>query len=120
MSAADEKAALANFLQAGTGVQVYTEPDAPINPPCMIIAPPTLSWTVFNGKGPDQAKWPLYLIVPDNGGAAAALDALILKVCTVLPSNPDAPTITDPAVPTSWRTSGATLPAYLLTLEGSL
>lgn len=120
MSVVEETAALANLLQRGTGVQVYTEPDAAVNPPAIMIGPPELSWTVFNGEGPDQAKWLLYLIVSANGQSLAALEPLLTKVAAVLAGTPGAPTITDSALPGSWKASGAELPAYLVTLEGNV
>lgn len=116
MSVVDETAALANLLQSGTGVQVYTEPDATINPPAIMIGPPELSWTVYNGAGPDSAKWLLYLIVAANGYAMAALEPLIGNVAAVLANTPGAPTITDAALPGVWEK----LPCYIIPIEGGV
>lgn len=120
MSVVEETAALAALLSTLDGSQVYTEPDAAINLPAIMIGPPELSWTVFNGSGPDQAKWLLYLIVKANGDALAALEQMIGQVAALLFATPGAPVITDPAVPDSWKSGGADLPAYVLTIEGNV
>jgi hypothetical protein len=118
VSIADTVTRLRGLLSAVDGVQVYTETDAAVNLPAIVIAPPQLNWTRFNGAGPDQATFLLYVMVTGNGYAIEKLEPLIEQIADALSSDPNS-AVTE-AVPGSYKNSGADLPAYVLTLEANL
>jgi hypothetical protein len=118
MSIASTVADIKAALQTVNGLSVVTEPDARLNLPAAVIMPPDLSWTVFNGRGPDQATFPLWIVVSRNGYAAATIEPLLNQVADALATlrNP----VVSAALPGQWPNGDAPLPAYQLTLEGSL
>lgn len=119
MSIVDTAARLKAMIESVVdGVQVYTETDAALNLPAIVIAPPQLNWTTFNGVLPDQGTFLVYLMVSANGYSISQLEPLLEQVAAAVADDPDS-ALTE-AVPGSYRNSGAELPAYVLTLEAGL
>jgi hypothetical protein len=115
LSIVDTSNAIAAALGTIEGLSVYTEPSANPNPPCVFIGPPELTWSTYNAARPDQATFSLYLVVTSDAYSVAKLEPLLDAISDALASQTDS-ALTQ-AVPSSWPAGGATLPAYLLTLE---
>jgi hypothetical protein len=115
VSILDTSNAIADALRTVEGLSVYTEPDANPNVPAAYVGPPELTWTVYNSARPDQLTFRLWLVVASNGYSVANLEPLLDAISDALASQTDS-ALTQ-AVPSGWPTGGATIPAYLLTLE---
>ena len=103
---------LVDRLRLGDVRAVADERD--VNPPCVLVRPPTLLYTFGGGA---QAGWELIAVVPDTGTgpALAALDVLVDAARAALSGD------VTTATPTSYaQEQGAPLPAYRLTLRSDL
>lgn len=88
-----------------------------VSPPGAVIGAPSLRWTTA-GPDPDEATWPVYVIVPADDRAAQRLWELIPLVTAALDQVENAQ-VTQ-AVPTTYPTSGGELPAYQVDVEVNL
>lgn len=81
MSIPDLDAAAAAIVAqlAAAGIRATVD-ERDLNPPCVWVGPPTLSWRF--GKGTWDAGWVLTAVVPDTGRGYSnnALAALVVRV----------------------------------------
>lgn len=105
-------AALVAQLSAA-GVRATVD-ERDLNPPCVWVGPPTLSWRF--GKGTWDAGWTLTAVVPDTGRAynTNALAALLVRVQDALGGLPITARPVSLLVPSS---GGTPLPGYEMTFS---
>lgn len=110
--------ALIDACKTVEGVEVYTDPGASVNPPAVLVEPPSLTWEAYSTSAPTTATFTLYLLVRSDGYALSNLEPLVLGVTDALWDVQNA--VVTGAVPSNLPVGGANLPAYILTCEVSL
>lgn len=113
----DVRAALNEALRAVEGARVYDDPGANVDPPALIVGPPTLSWDGYGG-GPTSARVIVYLIVPSDDRVLERLGELVTEVADVLDAAGEAVVLR--ADPGTFTVSGSELPSYELLVEMAL
>lgn len=113
MSAVRDAAhALATALSTVDGVRVYTDPSATVDPPGLVIGPPSLSFEAFC-PDPTSAAFMVYIVTAGDGRAVERLWDLVRLVAGAVEAH--TPGAVTSATPGSWGTPE--LPAYVLRIE---
>lgn len=112
MSAAAARLSLMATLGTVKGVRVVTDPGQAVDPPALVIVPPTLTYDVY-APGPSDAKFQVPLVVAGDERAVETLEALLPAVEQAIYASEDA-ALTG-AQSGHWGTPP--LPCYLLTIE---
>lgn len=106
---------LAAAAAAVDGVRVYTDPGATVDPPGVVVAPPSIQFEGFVG-GPTTARFLLYVVVAADERALERLYPLVMAVAAAIDEHTAASVLE--ASPGSWGTPE--LPAYVIETEYSL
>lgn len=120
MSVRDAADALAAAV-ATADVRVYRDPGAAVDPPAVIVGPPTLGWEAF-AAAPTTARFPLWVVVAASEFALPALWELVPRVAAAAEAMVSASLLDGPAAatPTTYHSGGVELPAYEMTIEVAL
>jgi hypothetical protein len=113
----DVRAALNESLRGVQGVRVYDDPGASIDPPGLLVGPPTLTWEGY-GANPSSARIIVYLIVPADDRVLDRLGELITSVAAVIDETEDAVVLR--ADPGTFTVGGQELPSYEVLVEVAL
>lgn len=111
--------ALAEALRGVEGIRVYTDPGARVDPPGVVIGPPTLHW---EGPclAPTRATFRISVVVKANDRAMQTLWGLVPAVGAAL-DNINTPSVAViRAEPGVYPSGGTDLPAYQITAEVEL
>ncbi|MHA6626886.1 hypothetical protein ACU61A_15735 [Pseudonocardia sichuanensis] len=106
---AEAAAALEAALKTVEGLRVYTDPAATVNPPGVVVVPPTLTWGGYR-DGPTDALFVVAVVVRPDARAVERLWELVPRVAAALDELPDV--AVRQAEPGTWGSSN--LPAYLI------
>lgn len=118
MSAVSDMAdALLAALRAVDGMRASLDVGGTVNPPETVLGPPTLTWDAYC-SGPSTGTFTAYVVVAQNDRAMEQLWDLLPALTEAVDSVPDA--VVTRATPGTFTSGGASLPAYLLTIEVSL
>ena len=114
MSAVAEAAgALLEALQGVAGARVYSDPGATLDPPALLLGPPSLTWETVCSD-PTSARFIVYVVVKVSERAMEQLWELVPEVAQAIDATTDA-TVRQ-ADPGTWKD----LPAYEIQVEVSL
>jgi len=114
---------LKTVLSNVDGLRVYDDLGARIDPPAVLIGPPTLGWQAFHSHTPTNARFTLWLVVPADERALPRLWALVPAVVEAVEAGMPSATVQDgvsAATPTVWPSAGIELPAYQILVEVDL
>lgn len=118
LQALDVAAAAVKAAQPGSGLQVLAELGEVVDPPAVVLLPPTLTWE-GPGPAPRTGVWTVALVVAaGKGDAAAELLALLPAVVTAIEETVEC--VLQTAEPDIFRTGSTELPAYFLRVEVAL
>lgn len=117
MSLTSVRAALVAALGTVSGLRVYNDPGAAIDPPGAVLGLSELTWDTYNDAQPAESTTMVYLLVAADDRAIDNLVSLVDQVSDAVWSATDF-AITH-AVPGTYQTSNVDLPAYVLTVVGS-
>lgn len=115
MSARTARLSLIATLSTVDGLRVLVDPGQTVDPPAVVIVPPTLTYDVY-GPGPSEAKFEVPLVVPGDDRAVESLEALLPAIQQAIYDSEDA-ALTDAQ---SGHWGNPPLPCYLLTIEVSV
>jgi hypothetical protein len=115
VTAADAFTRLVTTLRGVAGVRVYVDVAQSVDPPAMVVPPPTLTFDVY-GPQPTEATFKVPLIVRGDSQETDDLLALLPVVAQAVHDSDDAALTA--AEPGSW--GSPPLPCYLLTIEVSV
>jgi hypothetical protein len=104
-------------LKALDGVRVYSDPGAAIDPPGVVLGPPTVTWQAF-AEFPTDATFIVYAIVPFSDLSLESLWDLLPLVSEAVDTVTNAAVTT--ATPAFYTAGGTDLPCYQITVEVSL
>ncbi|HEX7038678.1 MAG TPA: hypothetical protein VF202_01035 [Trueperaceae bacterium] len=99
-------------------LRVHTDLGATVDPPAAVVGPPQLTWTGY-GRGPNLARFLVYVIVAADDRALERLWDLVPQVAAALEASEADITVTQ-ANPARWPAGGVDLPAYEITTEVAL
>lgn len=99
-----------------TGMRVVPDVGQAVDPPALVVPPPTLSYDVYR-PDPTGASFKVALVVAQDERAVERLFALLPAVVQAVYDSEDA-AVAAPAEPGSW--GSPPLPCYLLTIEVSV
>lgn len=116
MSVADAFDYLTSVLQAVPGVRVYTDMGQAVDPPAVVIPPPSLTYDAYRPT-PTEASFKVALVVAQDDRAVERLFALLDPVQQAIYDSEFA-AMSAAAEPGSWGSNP--LPCYLLTIEVSV
>lgn len=102
-------------LASVTGLRVYTDPAATIDPPGVVLTPPTLTWEGYRSD-PTDATFVAAVVVKPDERAMSRLWELVPLVAAAVDEIPDA--AVKRAEPGVWTSNE--LPAYLIEIEVAL
>lgn len=120
---AQAAAALKSVLDTIDGVRAYADLGARVDPPGVLIGPPTLGWRAFCGPRPTSARFPLWVVAAaDERGMSVLWDLVPAVAKAVEQGMPSAAVQDGPsaASPTVYPSAGIELPAYQLLIEVDL
>jgi hypothetical protein len=112
MSAAAARASLMATLRTVDGVRVALDVGQAVDPPTLVLVPPTLVYEVYHA-GPSAATFQVPLVVHSDDRSIEMLERLLPLVEQAIYDSADA-ALTG-ASPGNWGTPP--LPCYLLTIE---
>lgn len=112
---ADAAASLILALRGVDGVRIYDDPAATIDPPGIVLAPPTLTWDGYRTE-PTDATFVVAVVVRPDARAMERLWDLVPLVAAAVDGVPDA--AVRRAEPGTWTAND--LPAYLIEIEVAL
>lgn len=119
VAVATAAAELIAALKTVDTLRVISDGTAALDPPCALLGPPQLDWTVYNSSAPDQATFVVMVAVPADDRATERLWDLVVTVAAAIESVVDA--VVRSAFPISVAVgTSADLPAYQLQVEMSL
>lgn len=98
-------------------IRVYTDPGATVDPPGVVIAPPTLTSETY-GLGFTLAAFRVVVVTAADEYAVERLWDLVPAVSEAIERNTDGAVTR--AAPGQWGEQGAALPCYELTVEMGL
>lgn len=111
-------AALKAAIETVPGIRVYVDPGATVDPPGVVIGPPTLTAPTY-GVGFSDAAFRVVVIAGMDDRALERLWALVPQVSEAIERNTDA--VVTRATPGQWgEQSTNTLPSYELLVEMGL
>lgn len=113
----DVRTALNEALKGVEGVRVYDDPGANMDPPALLVGPPTLTWEGY-GSGPVNARIIVYLVVPENDRALEKLGELVASVADAIDDTSDSVVVR--ADPGLLIVGGQELPSYEVLVEVAL
>jgi hypothetical protein len=113
----DVRTALNEALRAVEGVRVYDDPGANMDPPALLVGPPTLTWEGY-GSGPVNARIIVYLVVPENDRVLEKLGELITSVADAIDDTENAVVVR--ADPGTFIAGSQELPSYEVLVEVAL
>lgn len=116
MSLTGVRAALTAALGTVAGLRVYNDPGAVIDPPGAVLGLSELTWDAYNDAYPSESTTMVYLLVAADDRAVDNLATLVDQVAGAVWSATDF--AVSHAVPGTFQTSNADLPAYVLTVVG--
>lgn len=99
------------------GIRRYTDLDAAIDPPAVVLGSPVLLWNAM-GPDPSEARFGVYVVVPRDAQTMERLWDLVPLVVVALEEVCDL--VSRNANPTSYPTGTIELPAYLIETEVTL
>jgi hypothetical protein len=112
---ADAVAALAAALAAAeglAGLRVYTDPSETVDPPAVVVGPPSLTW---EGYGPAAAAtFPVFVVVALDERALQRLWELVPAAQAALE---ETEATARSATPIVFNSGGQDLPAYEITTD---
>lgn len=112
MSAAQARVSLTELLRTVEGVRVVSDVGQTVDPPALVIVPPTLTYDAYF-PGPTDASFQVPLVVAADDRAIENLERLLPLVEQAVHGSTNA-ALTG-AEPGNWGTPP--LPCYLLTIE---
>lgn len=110
------EALAATLRTALPDLRVYTDPAATVDPPGVVIVPPTLTWAAYRNE-PTDATFVVALVVRNDARAAERLWELVPLVAAAVDAGLDNAAVRR-AQPGTWTSSD--LPAYLIEIEVAL
>lgn len=116
MSAKSARLSLMETLRTVKGVRVEADVGQTVDPPALVVAPPTLDYDVYS-PGPSNATFRVPLVVSQDDRAVEVLEDLLPLVEQAIYDSEDA-AMSAPATPGNW--GSPPLPCYLLTIEVSV
>lgn len=118
MSVVTEAAAeLAAAIATVEGIRVYTRAGATVDPPAVVIGPPTLTWET-TCTDPNESAFPVAVVVAAGDRAMDRLWDLVPLVAAAIESVPGA--VVRTATPGSFAVGASDLPSYEIAVEMSL
>lgn len=111
-SVAELRRSLEDTLRTIPGVRVVLDPGEAIDPPALVLVPPTLTYDAYFA-GPTEASFDVPLVVANDDRAMKTLELLLPLVEQAIHDTSDA-ALTG-AAPGNW--GSPPLPCYLLTIE---
>lgn len=118
MSAVSDVAlALKAALETVPGVRVYTDLHTPVDPPGIVLGPPSLTWSA-HCNGPTSGRFLAYVVVTADDRALTALWDLVPLVADAVETVEDA--VVMRADPANFSGGSSDLPSYMIEIEVSL
>lgn len=114
---ADLKAALETPDMRGTFGRAYTDMGGNVEPPAVVIGPPTLRWE-GTALAPTSARIGVYVVVDSDELHQESLMDLVPQVAAAI-DNLTAAVVIE-ANPGTWKAGTTDLPSYEITTEVSL
>lgn len=112
--------ALLVALKSVPDMPVHTDMGAVVDPPALVVGPPGLLWQV-HGRGPNLARFPVWVVVDADERALERLWDLVPAVVEALEAADVEITVDDQgALPDIWPGGKAGLPAYQIFTEVAL
>jgi len=113
----DIRTTLNQALKGVQGVRVYEDPGANMDPPAVLVGPPSLTWEGY-GANPSSARIIIYLIVPADDRVLERLGDLITSVAGAIDDTQNAVVLR--ADPGTFTVGGQELPSYEVLVEVAL
>lgn len=120
-----KEAAEALEVALGTveGLRVHRDVSSGIDPPCAVIGPPEIGWSGFcPDMAPTSARFTVHLVVRSNERTMERLWELVPAVALAIEQADDMSMalLERAAVPGTFPSGGAELPAYELSVDAVL